>query len=173
MTASKFIWITILSAIFGAGLLGSLAQKNTVGGVVSGIWLVVLHEWWPLITGSLSLFFATLLISLALLPAYLLILPASKLFERGHIILGSFLAFPVSVYTTFIMVAWCLGMFESFSDMPSPRTLVPRLRLAYHYDFRMKSGLIGRDFTRPLTPEEQSAIALEMEKGQRQGTQVR
>ena len=26
----------------------------------------------------------------------------------------------------------------------------------YHYNFRAKSGVIGRDFTRPLTPEEQS-----------------
>ena len=44
---------------------------------------------------------------------------------------------------------------------------------AYHYNFRTKSGLIGRDFTRPLTPEEQSAVAGETEKGQAQVIQVR
>jgi len=44
---------------------------------------------------------------------------------------------------------------------------------AYHYNFRTKSGVIGRDFTRPLTPEEQSAIAREVEKGQPKGTPVR
>jgi hypothetical protein len=43
----------------------------------------------------------------------------------------------------------------------------------YHYNFPTKSGLIGRDFTRLLTPEEQSAIAREIEKGQAEGTQVR
>jgi Putative peptidoglycan binding domain len=43
----------------------------------------------------------------------------------------------------------------------------------YHYAFPTKSGLIGRDFTKPLTPEEQSAIAREIEKRQAQGTQVR
>jgi hypothetical protein len=43
----------------------------------------------------------------------------------------------------------------------------------YHYNFRTKSGLIGRDFTKPLTAEEQSAISREMEKGQPQATQVR
>src|SRR5205823_3837771 len=32
----------------------------------------------------------------------------------------------------------------------------------YHYNFPTKSGLIGRDFTRPLTPEEQSGIAREI-----------
>jgi hypothetical protein len=42
----------------------------------------------------------------------------------------------------------------------------------YHYNFPTKSGLIGRDFARPLTPEEQSAIAREIEKGQPQGTQA-
>jgi hypothetical protein len=36
----------------------------------------------------------------------------------------------------------------------------------YHYNFRTKSGLIGRDFTRPLTPQEQSAIARQIANGQ-------
>ncbi|HEY4272170.1 MAG TPA: peptidoglycan-binding domain-containing protein [Candidatus Udaeobacter sp.] len=40
----------------------------------------------------------------------------------------------------------------------------------YHYNFRTKSGLIGRDFTRPLTPDEQSAIARQVENGQREKT---
>jgi hypothetical protein len=44
---------------------------------------------------------------------------------------------------------------------------------AYHYSFRTKSGMIGADFARPLTPEEQSVVAREMEGGQLQGTQVR
>jgi putative peptidoglycan binding protein len=42
---------------------------------------------------------------------------------------------------------------------------------AYHYNFRTKSGVIGRDFTRPLTADEQSAIAHQLEKGQPEGTQ--
>ncbi len=104
---------------------------NMLGGVVSGIWLIILHEWRPLIVGLLSLFFATFIISLALLPTYLLILPAGKLFERGHIILGSILAFPVSVYTTFIMAAWCHGIFNFFLDMSSPRTVIPMLLWSY------------------------------------------
>ena len=41
----------------------------------------------------------------------------------------------------------------------------------YHYNFPTKFGLIGRDFTRPLTPEEQSTIARQVEKGQPKGTQ--
>jgi hypothetical protein len=43
----------------------------------------------------------------------------------------------------------------------------------YHYNFPAKSGLIGRDFTRPLTPQEQSSIAREIANGQPEGTQVR
>ena len=43
----------------------------------------------------------------------------------------------------------------------------------YHYNFPTKSGLIGRDFTRPLAPEEQSAMAREIENGQSEGSQVR
>src|SRR5215472_17658478 len=42
----------------------------------------------------------------------------------------------------------------------------------YHYNFPTKSGLIGHDFTRALTTEQQSAIARQIEKGET-GTQVR
>jgi hypothetical protein len=42
----------------------------------------------------------------------------------------------------------------------------------YHYNFRTKSGLIGRDFTRPLTPQEQSAIARQIANGQPAGTEA-
>jgi hypothetical protein len=42
----------------------------------------------------------------------------------------------------------------------------------YHYSFPTKSGLIGRDFARPITPEEQSAIARQIANGQPAGTQA-
>ena len=35
----------------------------------------------------------------------------------------------------------------------------------YHYNFRRKSGLIGRDFTRPLTPQEQATIQQQISDG--------
>src|SRR5436190_21504771 len=97
-----------------------LMLMNIFGGIVSGIWLIVLHEWRPLLIGLFSLFFATFIIS-----------PATKLFDRGHLILGSILALPVSIYTTFIMVAWCHGIFNTFLDMSSPRTVVPTLLWSY------------------------------------------
>jgi hypothetical protein len=80
---------------------------------------------------GLSCFFATFVISLALLPTYLLIVPAGKLFERGYNVLGSIIAFPVSVYTTFIMAAWCHGIFNFFLDLSSPRTVIPMLLWSY------------------------------------------
>src|SRR5437870_5046450 len=108
-----------------------LMLMNMLGGVVSAIWLIALHEWRPLLIGLLSLFFATFLISLALLPTYLLSVPATKLFERGYIILGAILALPVSVYTTFVMAAWCHGIFNMFLDMSSLRTVLPILLWSY------------------------------------------
>ncbi len=42
----------------------------------------------------------------------------------------------------------------------------------YHYNFPTKSGLTGLDFTRPLTPEEQSTIARQIANGQTPGTQA-
>ena len=43
----------------------------------------------------------------------------------------------------------------------------------YHYNFRTPSGLIGIDFAKPLTSEEQSAIAEKVGEGQPEGPQVR
>jgi putative peptidoglycan binding protein len=40
----------------------------------------------------------------------------------------------------------------------------------YHYNFPTKSGSIGRDFTRPLTPDEQSTVAQQVKNGQAEGT---
>jgi len=42
----------------------------------------------------------------------------------------------------------------------------------YHYNFRTKSGLTGLDFTRPLTPQEQSTIERQIANGQPAGTQA-
>jgi hypothetical protein len=63
------------------------------------------------------------------------------------------------------------GLPPTGNAAPKPAASAPPAPV-YHYSFPTKSGLIGRDFTKPLTPEEQSAIAREIEKGQPQGTQA-
>ena len=108
-----------------------LVLMNVLGGVVSGIWLAFLRQWGALGIGVLSLIFATFTISFALLPSIILNWPAAKLFERGHIALGSILAIPASIYTTLVMVVWCYGVFTTFLSMSSPTSLVPMLLWSY------------------------------------------
>ena len=51
---------------------------------------------------------------------------------------------------------------KAAAEQPASASPAP----VYHYNFRTKSGLIGRDFTRPLTAEEQSALARQIGNGQ-------
>jgi len=53
----------------------------------------------------------------------------------------------------------------TFRTSPAP-TAQQKAAPVYHYNFRTKSGLIGRDFTRPLTPQEQATIEQQIANGQ-------
>lgn len=56
---------------------------NTLGRVVSGIWLALLGEWWALGVGAIGLILSQFLISILLMPRLIFVTPAAALFDRG------------------------------------------------------------------------------------------
>ena len=56
---------------------------NLLGGIVSGIWLAILGQWWAIGAGIASLFLSTLLLGIVLMPSALLALPGIYLQEKG------------------------------------------------------------------------------------------
>lgn len=104
---------------------------NLLGGIVSGIWLAILGEWAVIGAGLLAAIGGTLPISFALMPVMLLALPMAKLVERGRLGLGMIFAIPVSVYTIFIMSAWCYLVFLAAFRVADERHAIPVLLWSY------------------------------------------
>jgi hypothetical protein len=61
---------------------------NFLGGIVSGVWLAILGEWWAIGYGVLSLFVSTFILSLVLLPGVAIATPAMMLLEKGRVVLA-------------------------------------------------------------------------------------
>ena len=103
---------------------------NTFGGLVSGIWLAILGEWWAIGIGLLSIFASSMVISIALLP--------SLAFTAGAVAFGSnskaaFLFFGAlaNLYVVLVMTVWCVGALVFFLSPATPDTWIPLLIWSY------------------------------------------
>lgn len=104
---------------------------NSVGAIVSGIWLAIAGEWGSIGWGLLMMFGAAFLISLALAPGLLIAGPAMILQQRG-IKFGFYaLAFLSMVYTFAILAAWCLFVLFFFTQRSEVGDWVPHVIWAY------------------------------------------
>ena len=108
-----------------------LILMNLLGGIVSGIWLVVLGEWRAIGLGILSLFCSTMLIGFALLPSFLFALPAAKFIEHGKYGFGIIIGMPAALYTVGVMIAWCLLVLVVFEGMADEASRIPMLIWSY------------------------------------------
>lgn len=104
---------------------------NTLGGVVSGIWLATLGDWEIIINGVLYMVISGILIFIALMPAAIIILPAVNLVAKGKLALASFFGFLSNLYTTIILVLWCLWILHSFTITTDTVSLIPILIWSY------------------------------------------
>ena len=117
-------------AVFGL-LTIPIGIVNLLGGIVSGIWLLFLGEWKALGIGIFSMLFATFFLGLVLAPSLLFSLPASRVMEKGKIILGIILGSPGAFYTVGIMISWCYAVFQVFLNMADDNSRVPMLIWSY------------------------------------------
>jgi hypothetical protein len=122
--------VRALIAIFTAILI-PLSIINMLGGVVSGIWLMVIGEWRIFFLGILSIFVATGIISLALIPGLLLAVPFAAAAARGKLILSSILGALAALYTTTVIVVWACAVFYFFSRASNVDNRLPVLLWSY------------------------------------------
>src|SRR4051794_29268627 len=102
-----------LNAIIAA-LVIPLILLNVFGGIVSGIWLAILGKWNPIFVGILGIFGSTMLLSFALMPGILLIIPAAKLVERNKQVAAFLFMFAGSAYTFCVIAIWCTSVMWLF-----------------------------------------------------------
>lgn len=103
---------------------------NTLGGVVSGIWLAFLGEWWAIGFGLLSVFVSSFVISIALMPGLALTGGAVAFGRRSKMALLFFGALS-NLYVVFVMTVWCLGALVFFMSGSTPDTWIPLLIWSY------------------------------------------
>src|SRR5882724_8073166 len=104
---------------------------NLVGGITSGIWLAVLGLWGELFRGILLMVVSSFLISVALLPPLLLIVPVTKAIEKGRKNLSMFLGSISILYTSGLMTAWCLWIIWLFTNSATNSSIIPLLIWSY------------------------------------------
>jgi hypothetical protein len=110
---------------------GLLLLLNALGGIVSGIWLAVIGEWWALGVGLLGLFASHFLVSILLMPGLLIAAPAAALSERGRQGPAMVLAGLSSLYTATLIAAWGVGILYFFASRATPHSVIPLLIWSY------------------------------------------
>lgn len=104
---------------------------NLLGSVIGGIWLIVLGNWTPIIYSLVLLFLGHWIISLLLMPAMLLLLPAAKAAESGWNSFAVFGGFLNALYTGTIMTFWAYWILQGYSAAGPATAQLPLLLLGY------------------------------------------
>jgi hypothetical protein len=104
-----------------------LAILNLLGGIVSGIWLVVQHDWGTVVAGIALFFCSTWILAIALLPSVLLAVPAAYLADKGKTLGVIFFGGLSSLYVLALLSVWCCGMLFLFTVHATSANLIPRL----------------------------------------------
>ena len=106
---------------------------NFFGGVIGGIWLMILGEWGAVGIALGAALFGAFFCSFLLMPGFLFTVPGVALYQkRGVLRLISYpLLFLGLLWTFMVMSIWALGIFHSFLDKSDSTSLVPMMLVAY------------------------------------------
>ena len=122
-----------MKALLGiiATLSFPLLILNTLGGIVSGIWLAVLGEWRVIGLGVGFFVFSTIVLSFALLPSILLAGPAAYFAEKKKLVGFVFFGALSNLYTIALITLWCCSVLFIFVRGATSVDVIPRLVWSY------------------------------------------
>jgi hypothetical protein len=110
-----------------------LMLLNFLGGIVGGIWLIVLGEWGALGIALAALVFGVIVCSFALMPGMLATAPAILMYGKGGA--ARIVSYPLMLvgllWTFAVMSAWALWWFAYFLKRADPSSVVPMLLIAF------------------------------------------
>lgn len=116
-------------------VLGALSLPvmllNFFGGIVGGIWLVVVGQWGLIGLGILSMFISSFGLGLVLAVGLVFSAPAAVAFEKGKGAIGIVLALIGNLWTTAVMTLWCVGSFYVCLRYYHRGSIFPYLLWAY------------------------------------------
>ena len=132
----KKMFFSLVNSIFGLGLM--------VAGVVSGIWLIVVGDWWRLVFGVGFMFLSSLIIMIVPMPALIFSIPAIKYLDQGKKFLGMFflslsnIVLALSISALSILVLWF--MVKNVSE-----NLIPILMWSYVVAMTPWASAVGKE----------------------------
>ncbi|WP_094604960.1 hypothetical protein SPSIL_017230 [Sporomusa silvacetica DSM 10669] len=106
---------------------------NMFGGIVAGIWLIIISKWAPVGLAIIFLILTTFAASFVLIPAMLLVVPGFNMIKKGTGVFGHFLIFCANVYTFGLFWYWSISVFRLYVSYIEPHGTgaIPLLLMAY------------------------------------------
>jgi hypothetical protein len=108
-----------------------ISAVNMFGGIIAGIWLALQGDWWALGYGLVFLFVSHWLVSLLLIPFFLLSVPSMRLIAKGQLLLGRIVFALGSLYMQALMFLWCVFVTGFFLKHPRNVSLFPMMLWTY------------------------------------------
>jgi hypothetical protein len=113
-------------------LMLPLMVLNTVGAVVSGIWLLILREWLLVGLGLAIGLLGNWLIGLAIMLGMLLFgTPGMALAQKNKKTVAMFFALLNALYVSALITTWCLGTLYLFVTVSKSSSIIPITLWAY------------------------------------------
>ena len=118
-------------AKFVATVAIPLRLLNMLGGIVSGVWLVILGRWGIIGYGLLALIVSSFCLGVVMMPALLFAAPAALLYEKGSKVAFYFFGFLATLYTMAVLTVWCMAVLFFFTRQADVSTIIPILLWSY------------------------------------------
>ncbi len=123
-----------------------LMLLNLLGGLVSGVWLAILGQWWALGIGVAALIAHAFLVPVVMGAGLMLLLPpVATLSSRGGAALASPFILLTQVFIYGIVCAWCIGIFHVVMSKADDQTYIPLLIWSYGIAVGPWAAMTARD----------------------------
>ena len=120
-------FLRVITAIFGIPLM----LLNLFGGVIAAIWLAFLSEWTIIGLGIGIILLGAFVISIALMPALIILVPLHGCSEKNNKFGLYSLGFISSLYTNGVLTAWCISVLYFFAISATNSNYIPILIWAF------------------------------------------
>ncbi len=104
---------------------------NNLGGIIAGIWLLILGEWKFVIFGLIAAFSGSFILGFALMIPMIFAMPSMFFIERNNKIIGYIFGFFSMLTTNAIIFFWCIISFWICYSKSTPESIIPALIWSY------------------------------------------
>jgi len=120
-------FLLTLMALFSVPII----LLEVLGGIVSGIWLVILGQWGHVLGGLLFFVVAAFLLSFVLFPGVALAMPGLYFYRKGYKSLLYPFGFLSSLYQVVAITGWCIFILHSYMQHADRSSFIPLLVWSY------------------------------------------